>query len=48
MTILEIVLFGVLGALMFALQVVMGFLPNIEPVSLLVMVFAVVFGEAYV
>lgn len=44
MTILEIVLFGVLGALMFALQVVMGFLPNIEPVSLLVMVFAVVFG----
>ena len=44
MTILEIVLFGVLGALMFALQVVMGVLPNIEPVSLLVMVFAVVFG----
>ena len=44
LTILEIVLFGVLGALMFALQVVMGFLPNIEPVSLLVMVFAVVFG----
>ena len=29
---------------MFALQVVMGFLPNIEPVSLLVMVFAAVFG----
>lgn len=40
----EVVLFGVLGALTFALQVVMGFLPNIEPVSLLVMVFAVVFG----
>jgi len=38
------VLFGVLGALTFALQVVMGFLPNIEPVSLLVMIFAVVFG----
>ena len=44
LTILEIVLFGVLGALTFALQVVMGFLPNIEPVSLLVMVFAAVFG----
>ena len=40
----EVVLFGVLGTLTFALQVVMGFLPNIEPVSLLVMLFAVVFG----
>lgn len=40
----EVVLFGVLGALMFALQVVMSPLPNIEPVSLLVMLFAVVFG----
>ncbi len=40
----EVVLFGVLGALMFALQVVMAPLPNIEPVSLLVMLFAVVFG----
>ncbi len=40
----ETVLFGVLGALMFALQVVMSPLPNIEPVSLLVMVYAVVFG----
>ena len=40
----EIVLFGVLGALTFALQVVMGPLPNIEPVSLLVMLFAVTFG----
>ena len=29
---------------MFAAQVVMGALPNIEPVSLFVMVFAVVFG----
>ncbi len=38
------VLFGVLGALTFALQVVMGPLPNIEPVSLLVMLFAVTFG----
>ncbi len=37
-------LFGVLGALTFALQVAMGPLPNIEPVSLLVMLFAVTFG----
>ena len=44
LTIREIVLFGVLGALTFALQVVMGPLPNIEPVSLLVMLFAVIFG----
>ena len=33
-----------LGALTFALQVAMAPLPNIEPVSLLVMVFAAVFG----
>lgn len=37
-------MFGVLGALTFALQVVMAPLPNIEPVSLLVMIFAAVFG----
>lgn len=41
---IEVVLYGVLGALTFALQVAMSGLPNIEPVSLLVMVFAVVFG----
>jgi energy-coupling factor transport system substrate-specific component len=40
----EVVLFGVLGALTFALQVVMAPLPNIEPVSLMVMLFAAVFG----
>ena len=40
----EVVLFGMLGALTFALQVVMAPLPNIEPVSLLVMLFAVAFG----
>lgn len=44
LTILEMVLFGMLAALTFALQVVMGPLPNIEPVSLLVMLFAVTFG----
>ena len=44
LTIREITLFAVLGALTFALQVVMAPLPNIEPVSLLVMIFAAVFG----
>ena len=44
LTIREITLFAVLGAMMFALQVVMAPLPNIEPVSLLVMIFAAVFG----
>lgn len=44
LSIREVVLFGVLGALTFALQVVMSGLPNIEPVSLLVMLFAVTFG----
>ena len=41
----EITLFGVLGAITFALQVAMSGLPNIEPVSLLVLVYAVVFGR---
>lgn len=40
----EMILFGLLGALTFALQVVMGPLPNIEPVSLLVILFGVTFG----
>ena len=40
----EVVLFGMLGAMTFALQVAMAPLPNIEPVSLLVMLFAAVFG----
>ena len=44
LTVREVVLFGVLGALTFALQVAMSGLPNIEPVSLLVMLFAVTFG----
>ena len=44
LSIQEMALFGVLGALTFALQVAMAPLPNIEPVSLLVMIFAVVFG----
>ena len=44
-TIREIALFGMLGALTFGLKVAMSYLPNIEPVSLLVMIFAVVFGK---
>ena len=37
-------LFGILGALTFAAKWVMSALPNIEPVSLMVMLFAVTFG----
>ena len=40
----EWILFGVLGALTFAMKVVMAGLPNIEPVSLTIMVYAAVFG----
>lgn len=38
------VLFGILGALTFAAKVAMAALPNIEPVSLFIILFAVVFG----
>ena len=41
----EAALFGVLGGLTFALKLAMAFLPNIEPVSLMVMLFAVTFGR---
>jgi len=44
LTIRQITLFGVLGALTFGAKVAMAWLPNIEPVSLFVMLFAVVFG----
>lgn len=44
LTTIEVVLFGVLGALTFAAKYVMSGLPNIEPVSLMVMLFAVTFG----
>lgn len=44
-TVRELALFSVLGALTFAAKYVMSFLPNIEPVSLMVMLFAVVFGK---
>ncbi len=38
-------MFGVLGTLTFAAKLVMSPLPNIEPVSLLVMLFSVTFGK---
>ena len=47
LTVRELVLFAVLGALTFAAKYVMSFLPNIEPVSLMVMLFAVVFGKKW-
>ena len=45
LTVREIALFGVLGGLTFAAKLVMSGLPNIEPVSLMVMLFAVTFGK---
>ena len=45
LSIREVALFGVLGALTFGAKVAMSFLPNIEPVSLFVMVFATVLGR---
>ena len=44
LTLHEIALFGILGALTFGIKVAMAFLPNIEPVSLMLMLFAVTFG----
>ena len=44
-TLREIALFGILGALTFGAKVAMSFLPNIEPVSLFVMLYVVVFGR---
>lgn len=42
------VLYAILGAMTFAAKYIMSFLPNIEPVSLMVMLFAVVFGKKWV
>ena len=44
----EMVLFGILGAMTFGAKYIMSFLPNIEPVSLCVMLYAVVFGKKWV
>ena len=48
LTVREMVLFALLGSMTFAAKYVMSFLPNIEPVSLMVMLFAVVFGWKWV
>ena len=42
------VLFGIRGAMTFGAKYVMSLLPNIEPVSLCVMLYAVVFGKKWV
>lgn len=42
------VLFGILGSMTFGAKYMMSFLPNIEPVSLCVMLYAVVFGKKWV
>ena len=44
LSIREITLFGMLAALTFGAKWVMAALPNIEPVSLMVMIFGAVFG----
>lgn len=44
LTIREVTLFGMLAALTFGAKWVMAGLPNIEPVSLMVMLFGAVFG----
>ena len=41
----ELVLFGILGSMTFGAKVAMMGLPNIEPVSLMIMLFAVSFGK---
>ena len=48
LSIREIVLFGILGAMTFGAKYIMSLLPNIEPVSLCVMLYAVVFGKKWV
>ena len=44
LTVRQMTLFGMLAALTFGAKVVMAGLPNIEPVSLMLMVFGAVFG----
>ena len=41
----EIVLYALLGALMYAGKMALAFLPNIEPVSLLIIVYTLVLGS---
>lgn len=42
---LELIVLALLGALMFAAKMALAALPNIEPVSLLVIVYTVVYGR---
>ena len=44
-TVFEIVSMGMMTAILFAAQVLMGFLPNIEIVSLLIVLYAIVYGK---
>ncbi len=44
LTLLELVILSLLGALLFVVQVVLGFLPNIELVSVLVIVYTRIYG----
>lgn len=44
LTVRDIALFGVLGALTFAMKFAMAWLPNIEPVSLMILVMAACLG----
>lgn len=44
LSLFQVALFGILGGLTFAAKFAMSFLPNIEPSSLMIMLFAVVFG----
>lgn len=43
--VLELTVFALLGALMFCAKMAMAALPNIEPVSLLILVYTAVFGK---
>ena len=45
LTVREVTQFGILGAMTFGAKCVMAGLPNIEPVSLMVMLFGVTFGK---
>ena len=44
LTIRELILFGMLGAMTFALKLAMAALPNIEPVTLCLLIYGTVFG----
>lgn len=43
----EIVIYGILSAVLLAAQVSLGFLPNIEIVTLLILVYTLVFRKKY-